>query len=111
LERAIGGDPCLHPFDESLRAQVNLIFQLKPRAGCVCTGSDELLVLSRRFLAICAERAEHPVGGQKGGRLRQARGRTITAPRPVLWLASHPGAHGIEHDVAGELKKIAVLKQ
>ena len=109
LQRSLGIDQLLHALDERFGAQVDLVLQLEPGTRGIHALMDELTVRGDRCASIVAERPQKPVGRQQCGCTRLSRRRLVAAPSPSAGRLHHPGTHRVKHDVARELKQVAVL--
>ena len=95
--------------NERLRSQQDLAGEPVPGGWQPHAFLDKPAVGGLGVGAGLGELAQYPVTGKKflwfGAPGRGA----VARPGVVLGVFDHPGAHGIEHDVAGQFHKVAVL--
>ena len=59
-------------------------------------------------LLVTSELTEKPIDRQPDRCRCLTHRRSVAVPRPITRLSHHPGAHGVQHDVAAELQQVAV---
>ena len=97
------------PRGETFDSEKALCFEIVPDRWTGGPGLNELAIFPLRGGFSASEVAKNFIDAETLVRLGAARGCTVAAPFPLVRLADRLCAHRVEHDVAANFEKVAVL--
>lgn len=98
----------LHPLDEDVIAEIDLLVQLLPDTLLADPFAHKSLVRTPRLTLLGRERRQQELRAQPDGTTLQSRGGAVPTPNPIVRIYHHSRPYRIQDDVPGQLLHVAV---